>query len=189
MNKWLPAVAVGAFALTAGVLYLAGGSEETKETPLTPPAGESLRLRPQAPAPVTADPARVKEALAGRTLLAGDAALYTVLEEELAGGSAPTYRTLIDLPFAENAAHELRDEVKGWLDRKMAAYGFAVAQSKPSVLWRVALDPGEQGAWRLTLTLRRGGDEALKRELELPAAFTPDRLDRLFAADFEAPPK
>lgn len=189
MNKWLPAVAVGAFAMTAGLLYLAGGGGETTDAPIAAPPGESLRLRPASAPPVAADPKQVKEKLSGQPLAPGDAALLQTLEAELEAGVDPSYRAMFDVPFAENAGPELRDEVKGWIDRKMASFGFTGAEKRPSLLWRVALDPGEQGVWRLKYTLRRGGETSLEREVEVPAEFSEGRLDEVMGQDFAAPPK
>ncbi len=189
MNKWLPAVAVGAFAITAGVLYLVSGGGEAQDLPIAPPAGEELRLRRDPPPPPPADPKKVQEKLAGQTLLPGDAALLKALEAELAAGTSPTYRTLIDVPFNDNAAPALRDEVKGWVERKMAEFGYTVADRKPTVLWRVALDAGKQGAWKMSVALRSGGDAVLERTLEVPAAYSATRIDQVMAKEFASPSK
>ncbi|MFN7134288.1 MAG: hypothetical protein ACK4N5_19570 [Myxococcales bacterium] len=188
MNKWIPVAALAAFLLSSGVLLLLNRGREVADAPVSPPAGEGLRLRPPQVMPPTADPKEVAQALEGATLPPGDAVLADALRGALSAGEAPSYRSLIDVPISANEGAELRDEVKAWVDRKMARFGFAPAQKKPTVVWRVQLDPAGSGAWKAGVTLRREGQASLERAYEVPAAWSETRLDAVFASDF-APPR
>jgi hypothetical protein len=184
----LVAAALAAALLTLGlVLLLAGGDGKPRLVPLEPPPGESLRLQKPAEKPPTADPAEVVRALGEEPALPGDAVLVEALKAAVAAGEPPTYKLRIDVPLADNAAQAVRDEVRGWVERKMAALGFVGAAGKPTLSWGVHVDPGEAGKYVVQTRVRVGGEARFDEEFELPFAFSADRVDKSLATAFAAP--
>ncbi|MGC4123008.1 MAG: hypothetical protein QM765_52245 [Myxococcales bacterium] len=185
-----PIFLVAVAVVVAGTVWLfaSRGQPETDLKPLTPSAGESLRLQGARPKPRKAD---AKEALrklqTGAALPPGDAALRDLLQVALEAKEEPSYRANIDVPFNDPAAQQVSDEVREWLERKMAGLGFGLATGKPTVVWRVQIDPGEAGKYSIKLKLRAGSESKLDASYELPAAFSATRLDTTFAPGLSAP--
>lgn len=186
-----PVVLVAVALLVAALAFvLARGLQpKTDLQPLVPPPGESLRRQGVPPKPTVAEAKQVLPSLEGAALPPGDAAVREVLRAALSASEAPSYRLNLDAPFDDAAGRQVGDEVREWIDRKMAGLGFEVADSgKPSLVWRVRIDPGEAGAYTLGVALRAGGESKLDQQFTLPAAYTRTRLDTTFASAF-APPR
>lgn len=184
-----PIVLVGIALLVAAAVWLAatglGGDRSTELQPLKPPAGESLRRQGTPPKPALADPAAALAVLERAPALPkGDAVLRDLLKAALAAGEKPSFRASVDAPFDDNAAQQVKDELREWLDRKMAGLGFGDAASKPTLMWIAHVDPLGEGRYAIQLTLRAGGAPRLEEKLELPAAWTADRLDTALGASF-----
>ncbi len=184
-----PILLVAVAVVVAGAVWLVAsrGQPETDLTPLTPPPGESLRRQGVRPKPPRADPAEALRKLQASALPPGDAALRDLLAAALQAKEEPSYRANIDVPFDDPAAQQVSDEVREWIERKMAGLGFGLAPGKPTVVWRVQIDPGEAGRYLIKLKLRAGSESKLEATYELPAAFTATRLDTTFAPGLAAP--
>ncbi|MGI5863096.1 MAG: hypothetical protein ACOX6T_13685 [Myxococcales bacterium] len=184
-------VALVAALLTLGLVFLIS-PDEGKQAPLKPlevPAGESLRLQAtkEKPRPAPANPAEVARSLEGQTLLPGDAVLAQALKAALAAGESPSYKIRIDVPLEDNAAQAVRDEVKAWVERKMAALGFTLAAGKPSLTWVVHVDPADGGKYVVKTILRTEGQERFNQAFELPFAFSADRVEKSLGAAYATP--
>jgi len=156
-------------------------------SPLKPPAGESLRRQGVPPPPPVADPAASLKQLDSGVRAPGDVALRELLRKALEAKETPSWRCVVDVPMEDNAAQQVRDEVKEWLSRKMAGLGFAEATGRPTALVHVRLDPAGDGKYTFHLVVRSAGEPRLDEKYELPAAYTADRLDTALARSF-APP-
>ena len=185
-----PIFLVAVAVLVGGTVWLLASRSqpETDLKPLTPAAGESLRRQGSRPKPPKADPAEAMRKLQqGPALGPGDAALRDLLQAALDAKEEPSYRANIDVPFNDPAAQQISDEVREWIERKMAGLGFGLATGKPTVVWRVQIDPGEAGKYSIKLKLRAGSESKLDAAYELPAAFSSTRLDTTFAPGLSAP--
>ncbi|HEY3450157.1 MAG TPA: hypothetical protein VGK67_27635 [Myxococcales bacterium] len=185
-----PVVLVAVAVLVAGAVWLLASRSqpETDLKPLTPAAGESLRRQGVSPKPQKADAVEALRKLqTGPALPPGDAALRDLLQTALGAKEEPTYRANIDVPFNDPAAQQVSDEVRVWIERKMAGLGFGVASGKPTVVWRVQIDPGEAGRYSIKLKLRAGAESKLDAAYDLPAAYSATRLDATFAPGLSAP--
>jgi hypothetical protein len=189
-----PAVLVGIALVIAALVWVVasrvGPGGEADLTPLKPPAGESLRRQGVPPKPVRADPRQAAERLAAAAVLpAGDLLLRELLQKALAANEDPSYRAMVDVPLADNASQQVRDEFKDWLARKLASLGFAEATGKPTVLFTVHIDPAAEGKYSIQVVMRSGGEPRFDEKFELPAAFGPTRMDAALAKAFApAPP-
>lgn len=187
----LIAAALAAALVTLGIVFLVS-SDESKQAPLEPlqvPPGESLRLQAikEKPKPALANPAEAARSLEGKTLLSGDEVLAQALKAALAAGESPSYKIRIDVPLEDNAAQAVRDEVKAWVEQKMAALGFAVAVGKPSLSWVVHVDPADGGKYAVKTILRTEGQERFNQAFELPFAFSADRVEKSLASAYATP--
>lgn len=185
-----PIFLVAVAVVVAGAVWLVASRTrpETDLKPLTPAPGESLRRQGVRPKPRKADPGEALRLLqAGSALAPGDAALRDLLQAALDAKEEPSYRANIDVPFDDPAAQQISDEVREWVERKMAGLGFGVASGKPTVVWRAQIDPGEGGKYSIKVKLRAGSESKLDATYELPAAYSATRLDASFAPGFAAP--
>ena len=157
-------------------------------TPLQPSPGESLRTQGTPPPPAVANPSDVLTRLQAETVLQpGDIALRELLKKALDAKEQPTWRSMIDVPYGDNAGQQIRDEIRNWLVRKMAGLGFTEAAGRPTVLIHVRADPAPEGKYTVQVVLRAAGEPRLDEKYDLPAAYKPDRLDTAFARSFAAP--
>ena len=180
-------VAIAAVVAAAVWLVASRTQPQTDLKPLTPLPGESLRRQGVPPKPQRADPIAALTALGTGALAPGDGALRDLLKAALDATEDPTFRANVDVPFNDPAAQQISDEVREWLDRKMAGLGFGTTAGKPTVVWRVQIDPGEAGKYTIKLKLRAGSESKFEQTYELPAAFSATRLDTTFAAGLSAP--
>ncbi|MBI5549281.1 MAG: hypothetical protein HY901_35800 [Deltaproteobacteria bacterium] len=186
-----PIVLVAVAALVAGGVWLLFSQLRPVSDlqPLTPSPGESPRRQGVPPKPVRADPRQALASLemAGAVLPQGDVALRELLRAALAAKEDPTWRAALDIPFSDNAAQQVSDEVREWIARKMAGLGFGDATAKPTVLWKVHIDPANDGRYTLKTALRAGGETRHEQSFELPAAYTTSRMNDTLAPGFGAP--
>ena len=184
-----PVFLVAVAVLVAGVVWLVASRTQPQSDlkPLTPLPGESLRRQGVPPRPQRADPVAALAALEGAALAPGDAVLRDLSKAAQDAKEEPSYRANIDVPYNDPAAQQISDEVREWIDRKMAGLGFGGASGKPTVVWRVQIDPGQAGAYSIDLKLRAGTESKLAVTYQLPAAFSVTRLDTTFAPGFAAP--
>ena len=185
-----PVVLVGVALVVAAAVWLLASrvGSQTDMKPLTPPPGESLRKQGVPPKPARADPKLALVRLAGAAALPpGDALLREQLQGALARSEDPTFKATVDVPFNDNAAQQVSDELREWLGRKMAGLGFGDTSGKPTLLLVVHIDPAGEGKYAIKLTVRAGGEPKLEQAFELPAAYKDDRMDAALAAAFAAP--
>jgi hypothetical protein len=181
----LVAIAVAVGLVTVGAIALfSSGWKQTSFQPLKPHPGEQLRLQPPAPKPEPADAAEIAHRIEGKTLMPGDAVLADALKSAVAAGQTPTFKASVDVPLGDNAAPAVRDEVKGWLAKKMAALGYKDTGDKPTVSWIVHIDPLDGGRYSVETIVRAGGMERFRQKLELPHAWAADRVEKAMAPAF-----
>ena len=148
----------------------------TPPVPAAEPASEK--------GPKVADPATAFAQLLGKSLLPGDQAIAERLALEMQGAQKPAFKSNVDYPFDDGAAHAISEEARRWVRAKMAALGFAETPGKPSLLWVIHVQPGVEGRYLLETSLSAEGSVKFSKTFVVPAQFSSTRMDEVFAADF-----
>ena len=148
-------------------------------------AGENANAAADRTAPIpAADPAAVFANLEGKQLLKGDAVLASRLTLAVKAEKEPGYKLNIDYPFDDGAALGVSQEASAWIRTKMAAFGFSEVQGRPSLIWLVHVQPGQDGSYLLETSLAADGSVQLKETFTVPAQFSVTRMDEVFGGFF-----
>ena len=149
-------------------------------TPIAPKEEEPSK----AEAIPVADPAAVFAGLEGKQLLKGDAVLASRLTLAVKAEKTPGYKLNIDFPFDDGAALGVSQEASAWIRHKMAAFGFSEVQGRPSLIWQVHVQPGQEGSYLLETSLAAEGSVQFKETFTVPAQFSVTRMDEVFGSAF-----
>lgn len=148
------------------------------------PSPSPLLAIPESPRPTVTPPDVAYSKIVGKTLLPGDQAIAERLAIEMQGAQKPTYKSNVDYPFNDGAAHAISEEVRQWVREKMAALGFSEAEGKPSLSWVIHIQPDADERYLLETSLHSEGSLKFKKNFVVPAQYSSTRMNEVFAADF-----
>lgn len=200
-RRWTPALLslVAAGVISSACTDSRPSQEAAPELPRNVGQALATGKRPEPPAqeikgvgkdvPESARRARnSKEVLAeleGKDLLPGDKAVALRLTLAVQAGRQAGYKVNVDYPFSDGAAMAVSQEVKSWIQAKMAAFGFEEMEGKPDVTWIVHVQPGEgEAVYGLAASLWAEGTQLYQEAFVVPAQFASDRMDKVFGKGF-----
>lgn len=186
--------------LTCLALSTACSDKNTAEPPLPPlprniaeamaaPESEarpnsSIRATVTQPPPTTTPPDVALAQIVGKALLPGDQVIAELLAIEVQGAQKPFYKSTVDYPFNDGAAHAISEEARMWIRNKMAAMGFSETQGKPTLSWVIHVEPDIDGQYRLETSLQSQGTIKFKKNFMVPTQYSSTRMNHVFGEDF-----